>query len=559
MAKQNFEKFINKEVKGAKKKEQIKQEKKKVKKEREAYFIEKKREQRAIKKIQGEEERKTAYNRRKGTDKTGQTTGLKKTLPLKRKAYPAASENTSKTFSGKRPEKKTGKPTFEKRSTPASSPGNTKPFRSEKNVDKGSAKQLKHPYKKSFDKDFSPEKNLAQISKKSDLADNSTRVKPALKKTTNSEALQEAKPKRSVKQPEAIIDNQRIKPVFKKNIETPNQEEKAPIATKQVKVTADKTGKKAQDEELTRGNERPLRTRKKIEPGEKENTQKPFAKPTKPVAKNRSFDKPADALVNKPVPAKNIEKPAKPIAPKQDEAEMPLNKYIAHAGICSRRDAGGLVKQGKVAVNGVVVTDPGTKVTLEDKITLDGKKLAPQNTLVYILLNKPKDYITTAEDPQGRKTVLDIVRSATTERIFPVGRLDRNTSGVLLLTNDGDLAQQLTHPSYEVRKIYEAKLDKPLTKADFTRLADGVTLEDGFVKADSVAYADSKDKSIIGIEIHSGRNRVVRRMFEHLGYDVRGLDRVMFANLTKKNVDRGKWRFLTEKEVRLLKYFKSAN
>jgi pseudouridine synthase len=177
---------------------------------------------------------------------------------------------------------------------------------------------------------------------------------------------------------------------------------------------------------------------------------------------------------------------------------------------------------------------------------------------VYILLNKPKDFITTAEDEKGRKTVLDIVKNATAERIFPVGRLDRNTTGVLLLTNDGDLAQHLTHPSFEVRKIYEVTLDKPVIKADLEKLLEGVVLEDGPVHADAAGYADTKDKSVVGVEIHSGKNRVVRRMFEHLGYDVRGLDRVMFANLTKKGVDRGKWRFLSEKEVRLLKFFNKS-
>jgi 23S rRNA pseudouridine2605 synthase len=174
------------------------------------------------------------------------------------------------------------------------------------------------------------------------------------------------------------------------------------------------------------------------------------------------------------------------------------------------------------------------------------------------LLNKPKDYITTSDDPEGRKTVLDLLKGATTERIFPVGRLDRNTTGVLLLTNDGDLTQKLSHPSHEVRKIYEVKLDKPLGKLDFEKLLRGLNLEDGFVKADALAYADAKDKSIIGIELHSGRNRIVRRMFEYIGYDVKGLDRVMFGNLTKKNVDRGKWRFLTEKEIRLLKFMNSS-
>jgi 23S rRNA pseudouridine2605 synthase len=238
---------------------------------------------------------------------------------------------------------------------------------------------------------------------------------------------------------------------------------------------------------------------------------------------------------------------------------MPLNKFIAHGGICSRREAADLVKQGKVKVNGQVVTNPGYKVLPTDDVKANGKKVVRQKNLVYILLNKPKDYITTTEDDAGRKTVLDLVKNATTERIYPVGRLDRNTTGVLLLTNDGELAQQLTHPKYEVRKIYEVRLDKPVSKADLNKLVQGLTLEDGPIAADAASYADAKDKSVIGIEIHSGRNRIVRRMFEHLGYTVKGLDRVMFANLTKKNVGRGKWRFLTEKEVRLLKYFNKSN
>jgi len=237
---------------------------------------------------------------------------------------------------------------------------------------------------------------------------------------------------------------------------------------------------------------------------------------------------------------------------------MPLNKFIAHSGICSRRDAADVVKSGKVIVNGAKVIEPGFKVSDKDDIKVNGKKLFVRRNLVYILLNKPKDYITTTEDPQGRKTVMDILRNATEERVYPIGRLDRNTTGVLLLTNDGELTQKLSHPSYEIKKIYEVKLDKPLTKKDFETILSGVTLEDGIISPDSMAYADSKDKSVIGIEIHSGRNRIVRRIFEHMGYDVRNLDRVMYANLTKKNVDRGKWRFLTEKEVRLLKYLNAS-
>lgn len=234
---------------------------------------------------------------------------------------------------------------------------------------------------------------------------------------------------------------------------------------------------------------------------------------------------------------------------------MPLNKFIAHSGICSRRDAAEMVKLEKVKVNGQLITEPGHKVSANDDVRVNGKKIFPAKNLIYILLNKPKDYITTTDDPQGRKTVLDLIGRATQERIYPVGRLDRNTSGVLLLTNDGELSQQLTHPSHEVKKVYHITLNRPLEKKDFDQILKGVNLEDGIAKVDVMAYADSKDKTQIGLEIHSGRNRIVRRIFEHLGYDVKNLDRVMFAGLTKKNIERGKWRFLTEKEVRELKYF----
>ncbi|MEP7277860.1 MAG: pseudouridine synthase [Bacteroidota bacterium] len=234
---------------------------------------------------------------------------------------------------------------------------------------------------------------------------------------------------------------------------------------------------------------------------------------------------------------------------------MPLNKYVAHSGVCSRRDAADLIRQGEVKVNDVTVTEPGTKVSQKDTITIKGKKITPSKNLVYILLNKPKDYITTLDDPEGRKTVLDLVKHATSERVYPVGRLDRNTSGVLLITNDGDLAQTLSHPKNLIKKIYEVRLDKPVTKADFDQLLQGLELQDGFIIPDALGYTDPKDKTIIGIEIHSGRNRIVRRIFEHLGYDVRNLDRVTYAGLTKKNVQRGKWRFLTEKEVRILRHF----
>lgn len=257
-------------------------------------------------------------------------------------------------------------------------------------------------------------------------------------------------------------------------------------------------------------------------------------------------------------PKYNLEVPKSKIklqkAKPQDDS-MPLNKYISHSGVCSRRDAVDLIKSGKVKVNGSVITEPGHKVAVADTVIVAGKKLTPVKDFVYILLNKPKDYLTTTEDPQQRKTVLDLLKGAPANRIYPVGRLDRNTSGVLLLTNDGDLSQMLTHPSNQVKKVYAVTLDKPLTKPHFDAILSGVQLEDGVAKVDVLAFPDAQDLTQVGVEIHSGRNRIVRRIFEHFGYDVKALDRVIFAGLTKKNVNRGKWRFLTEKEVRDLKFF----
>jgi len=253
--------------------------------------------------------------------------------------------------------------------------------------------------------------------------------------------------------------------------------------------------------------------------------------------------------------------PAKPTAPapviqrKESTDSMPLNKYIAHSGVCGRREAADLIRTGVVKVNKETVTEPGHKVSSLDEVSVNGKKIFLAKNLVYILLNKPKDYITTTDDPQKRKTVLDLIQRATKERVYPVGRLDRNTSGVLLLTNDGELAQKLTHPSHQIKKVYAVTLNKPLDKKDFDQILKGVNLEDGPANVDVLAYADLKDKTQIGVEIHSGRNRIVRRIFESLGYDVKNLDRVIFAGLTKKNVERGKYRFLTEKEVRDLKHF----
>lgn len=232
-------------------------------------------------------------------------------------------------------------------------------------------------------------------------------------------------------------------------------------------------------------------------------------------------------------------------------AEIRLNKYMANAGICSRREADEFITRGKVKVNGEVVTELGTKITRNDVIEYDDKVVTPERKC-YVLLNKPKDCLTTSDDPNGRTTVLDIVKNACEERIYPVGRLDRNTTGVLLLTNDGDLASKLTHPKFVKKKIYHVWTDKDITEEDMQRIADGIELEDGEIHADAISYV-SDDRNQAGIEIHSGRNRIVRRMFEHLGYRVIKLDRVYFAGLTKKNLPRGRWRYLTQEEVNYLR------
>lgn len=229
-----------------------------------------------------------------------------------------------------------------------------------------------------------------------------------------------------------------------------------------------------------------------------------------------------------------------------------LNRFLANAGICSRREADDYIRAGVVTVNGEVVSELGTKVTFADKV-LFHDQLVRSEKKIYILINKPKDCITTSDDPQERFTVMDLVKDACSERIYPVGRLDRNTTGVLLLTNDGELAAQLTHPKYNKKKIYHVFLDKPVTKAHLEDIANGIELEDGKIHADAISYADENDKKQVGIEIHSGRNRIVRRIFEHLGYQVEKLDRVYFAGLTKKNLPRGKYRFLTEKEINMLR------
>ncbi len=278
----------------------------------------------------------------------------------------------------------------------------------------------------------------------------------------------------------------------------------------------------------------------------------------------RSFRSEESGAVRKPRTRKpfseederEIRKPReeKPVAKKKrtsdDEVER-LNKFISNSGVCSRREADEYIKAGLVSVNGVIVTELGTKVRMGDDVRFNGERLRGEEK-VYILMNKPKDYATTVSDPHADKTVLQLIENKCSARVYPVGRLDKATTGVLLITNDGDLAEKLTHPSYEKKKIYQVTLDRNFKANDFSQLLDGITLEDGPIAADELSYV-GEDKSVVGVEIHSGRNRIVRRMFEHLGYKVKKLDRVYFAGLTKKNLRRGAWRFLTEQEISMLK------
>jgi 23S rRNA pseudouridine2605 synthase len=277
----------------------------------------------------------------------------------------------------------------------------------------------------------------------------------------------------------------------------------------------------------------------------------------KPMGKSKKDDGVIDTYINDVPSSRNIYNKRKEKSDELSSEQMPLNKFLARCGVSSRRDSAEIIKDGRVTVNGKKETEPAYKVNETDIVEIDGRKLTPTNNLVYVLLNKPKDFITTTDDESGRKTVMDLVASASDERIYPIGRLDRNTTGLLLLTNDGDLAQKLSHPKYEIKKLYQVNLDKDLSKEDFESILAGFTLDDGEVQVDELAYSDASDKTKIGIQIHSGKNRIVRRIFESLGYEVKQLDRVMYANLTKKNLSRGTWRYLTAQEIKFLKFYNS--
>ncbi len=279
---------------------------------------------------------------------------------------------------------------------------------------------------------------------------------------------------------------------------------------------------------------------------------------TKKSASPRTTKKPVEKTVVKKVEKKSTKQIVRIEEQDafQDKDSMRLNRYLAHAGIAARRKADVLIASGHVTVNGEVMKEMGHRVKPTDVVKFQGKIVKPKTNFVYILLNKPKDHITTSSDEKGRKTVMELIASATEERVFPVGRLDRNTTGLLLLTNDGDLAQKLAHPSFEVKKIYHVVLDKPFTKEHFDELKKGVKLEDGDAKVNDIGFPNPHDSREVGVEIHIGKNRIVRRMFEHLGYHVEALDRVMYAGLTKKDLPRKRWRMLTPVEVMQLKNLK---
>jgi 23S rRNA pseudouridine2605 synthase len=307
----------------------------------------------------------------------------------------------------------------------------------------------------------------------------------------------------------------------------------------------------------------------------KETRGKDFSKSSRPSRSSRPFIRKNEKVISVPshpvslkkgnvisIPSgKDFQKEKKVISlktkygnAKANEASdlVRLNKYIANTGVCSRREADEYIKLGLVSVNGKVVTEMGTKISVHDEVKYNDVRLKREKN-IYLILNKPKDYVTTVEDPHAEKTVMELIKGACKERVYPVGRLDRNTTGILLFTNDGDLTKKLTHPKYNKKKIYHAFLDKNLKNEDIRQITEGIELEDGFIKVDAINYVDPVDKKQVGIEIHSGRNRIIRRIFEHLGYRMVKLDRVFFAGLTKKGLKRGQWRFLTDQEIASLK------
>lgn len=510
MSKKGFEKFINKEVKGAKKKEAIRQEKKQYNREKRAFFEEQKR----LKRLQEQGGYAEAPRYKKRDEIKAETSQDKKAYYKKDK--PGDQRKSA--------DKKYPKPKYEKHPV-KEDPINKKPFA--KKSDHGQERtdrldKRKYDFRKNDSIEKSDSRNTDRPRKQITVQDKKETVYRDKNQVVNAKALPVKK--------DAEKADRKHKPV------NDREQQRTDSLDKRKDAFRKKDNIEKNDSRNSVISRKQIAFKNKNDHGYKDSKRVADAKP----------------LAAKKSPEKSDRKD------KQEAEKMPLNKYLAHAGVCARREAAELIKTGLVKVNNAIITEPGYKVLPDDNISFKGKKLQLQHRLVYVLLNKPKDYITTSKDPEGRKTVFELVHNATDERIYPVGRLDRNTTGVLLFTNDGELAQRLTHPSFQVRKIYEVKLNKVFTKEDFQKLSKGLTLDDGFIQPDALGYADTTDKTRIGIEIHSGRNRIVRRMFEQLGYDVRNLDRVLFANLTKKNIERGHWRHLNDKEVRLLKYMNKS-
>ncbi len=286
--------------------------------------------------------------------------------------------------------------------------------------------------------------------------------------------------------------------------------------------------------------------------GEKEHPFEKYKKKKVSAAGKNADGKNTDRDRDKKVPVRGTKKEQDSGKTYREPKKIRLNRYIANSGICSRREADEIILAGHIKVNEKLVKEVGTKVTYSDIVRFKGRKLNPEKK-IYLLLNKPKDYITTVDDPYAKRTVMELVRNSCRERIYPVGRLDRHTTGLLFFTNDGELTKKLTHPSHKVIKIYQVGLDRPLEREDMEKIASGIELEDGAVQVDEISWIDDSDKSQVGVQIHSGKNRIIRRIFKHFDYKVVKLDRVFFAGLTKKNLPRGKWRFLDEKEVNRLK------
>ncbi|MCZ4695842.1 pseudouridine synthase [Ancylomarina euxinus] len=328
-----------------------------------------------------------------------------------------------------------------------------------------------------------------------------------------------------------------------KNQPTPRREEKRPSGLRVGKSVV----RQEKDEFSHKGTERSYKDRKRFQHRDNvDRSEETFEKKKVAEEGEDTFQVKSRYSKKKQLEYNRLNGPA--------DGMLRLNKFIANSGVCSRREADKLIVDKQIMVNGITVTEVGTKVSKDDDVRLDGVRLMAE-AKVYLLMNKPKDFVTTLDDPTGRKTVMDLIGDACEERIYPVGRLDRDTTGVLLFTNDGNLTKKLTHPSYERKKIYHVHLDRNISRDELLKIADGLELEDGFIQADEVSYVDPKDKSQVGIEIHSGKNRIVRRIFEHLGYKVEKLDRVYFAGLTKKNLPRGKFRFLTQKEINILTHY----